>query len=234
MSTGRGAEGAPARLLFGSSGWPRQEAERELDHGSDARAPEAAPGKEPRPPRLVRAESHMPAKRRPPSADLVPAVRDAWSVGIRVGSKPHRFDSDLGRRGGWPGVRPIVEPLPGRLVPDAGRGEAGRAPGRPQGRSPFAPSVPGARRSWPRSTGRISGSTRAPRRPTTRATCAGHGRERRRWSSAWSSPSAEGPEEDEDGDDHGHARQPGPDAKSACRCPRGPAGASARRGVGPP
>jgi len=33
----------------------------------------------------------MPAKSRPISADLVPAVRDAWSVGIRVGSKPHRF-----------------------------------------------------------------------------------------------------------------------------------------------
>jgi hypothetical protein len=33
----------------------------------------------------------MPAKRRPPSADLVSAVRDAWSVGIRDGSKPHRF-----------------------------------------------------------------------------------------------------------------------------------------------
>jgi hypothetical protein len=33
----------------------------------------------------------MPAKPRPSSADLVPAVRDAWSVGIRVGSRPHRF-----------------------------------------------------------------------------------------------------------------------------------------------
>ena len=33
----------------------------------------------------------MPARSRPPSADLVPAVRDAWSVAIRVGSKPHRL-----------------------------------------------------------------------------------------------------------------------------------------------
>jgi hypothetical protein len=34
----------------------------------------------------------MPAKpRRPSSADLVAAVRDAWSIAIRVGSKPHRF-----------------------------------------------------------------------------------------------------------------------------------------------
>jgi len=33
----------------------------------------------------------MPAKARLPSTDIVPAVRDAWSVGIRVGSKPHRF-----------------------------------------------------------------------------------------------------------------------------------------------
>ena len=33
----------------------------------------------------------MPAKPRPSAADLIPAVRDAWSVGIRVGSKPHRF-----------------------------------------------------------------------------------------------------------------------------------------------
>jgi len=34
----------------------------------------------------------MPAKpRRPPSADLVPAVRHAWSIAIKAGSKPHRF-----------------------------------------------------------------------------------------------------------------------------------------------
>lgn len=33
----------------------------------------------------------MPAKSRPTSADLVPAIRDAWSVAIRIGSKPHRF-----------------------------------------------------------------------------------------------------------------------------------------------
>ena len=33
----------------------------------------------------------MPAKRRPPSADLVPAVRDAWSIAIKAGSRPHRF-----------------------------------------------------------------------------------------------------------------------------------------------
>jgi len=29
--------------------------------------------------------------RRPSSADLVPAVRDAWSIAIMAGSKPHRF-----------------------------------------------------------------------------------------------------------------------------------------------
>ena len=28
---------------------------------------------------------------RPPSTDLVPAIRDAWSVAIKVGSRPHRF-----------------------------------------------------------------------------------------------------------------------------------------------
>ena len=33
----------------------------------------------------------MAAKSRPTSADLVPAIRDAWSVAIRIGSKPHRF-----------------------------------------------------------------------------------------------------------------------------------------------
>jgi hypothetical protein len=31
----------------------------------------------------------MPAKTRP--SDLVPAARDAWSVAIRIGTKPHRF-----------------------------------------------------------------------------------------------------------------------------------------------
>ena len=31
------------------------------------------------------------ASRRPPSTGLVPAVRDAWSIAIRAGSKPHRF-----------------------------------------------------------------------------------------------------------------------------------------------
>jgi len=33
----------------------------------------------------------MPAKPRPSSAGLVPAVRDAWSIAIKAGSNPHRF-----------------------------------------------------------------------------------------------------------------------------------------------
>ena len=34
----------------------------------------------------------MPARsRRSPSSDLVSAVRDAWSIAIKAGAKPHRF-----------------------------------------------------------------------------------------------------------------------------------------------
>ena len=79
----------------------------------------------------------------------------------------------LGRRGGRPDLRPVVEPVPRRLVQDAGRGEAGGPPGRSKGRAVSRGPGPGRGAAGPRSTGRTCASTRAPRRSSTRVTCAG-------------------------------------------------------------